>query len=270
MAERENTGAKIQSGNGGLSVRSGLSGNELKVIAIIAMAVDHLAWTLWPGYANKEWWLIVLHLFGRLAAPTMWFMIAEGYTHTSNLKKYLQRLFVFAVLSHFAYNFCFGISFVPFRHSFLNQTSVIWALFYAALALYINDDQRRAFPLQSWQKTALLLVLCLLAFPSDWSCFPVLCTLHIYNNQGNLTKQVVGMTAYISMYVIVWCLCIDVVYGLVQFGIILIGPLMARYNGTRGTWKGMKWFFYFFYVGHLVLFGFLRLWLNGNVATIVG
>ena len=127
MAERENTGAKIQSGNGGLSVRSGLSGNELKVIAIIAMAADHLAWTLWPGYANKEWWLIALHLFGRLAAPTMWFMIAEGYTHTSNLKKYLQRLFVFAVLSHFAYNFCFGISFVPFRHSFLNQTSVIWA-----------------------------------------------------------------------------------------------------------------------------------------------
>lgn len=100
---------------------------------IIAMAADHLAWTLWPGYANKEWWLIALHLFGRLAAPTMWFMIAEGYTHTSNLKKYLQRLFVFAVLSHFAYNFCFGISFVPFRHSFLNQTSVIWALFCAAL-----------------------------------------------------------------------------------------------------------------------------------------
>ena len=76
MAERENTGAKIQSGNGGLSVRSGLSGNELKVIAIIAMAADHLAWTLWPGYANKEWWLIALHLFGRLAAPTMWFMIS--------------------------------------------------------------------------------------------------------------------------------------------------------------------------------------------------
>ena len=46
--------------------------------------------------------------------------------------------------------------------------------------------------------------------------------------------------------------------------------MMARYNGTRGTWKGMKWFFYFFYVGHLVLFGLLRLWLNGNVATIVG
>ena len=263
MAERENTGAKIQSGNGGLSVRSGLSGNELKVIAIIAMAADHLAWTLWPGYANKEWWLIALHLFGRLAAPTMWFMIAEGYTHTSNLKKYLQRLFVFAVLSHFAYNFCFGISFVPFRHSFLNQTSVIWALFCAALALYINDDQRRAFPLQSWQKTALLLVLCLLAFPSDWSCFPVLCTLHIYNNRGNLTKQVVGMTAYISMYVIVWCLCIDVVYGLLQFGVVLVWPLMRFYNGTRGKMPGGKWFFYFFYAGHLFLCGLLRLLLHG-------
>ena len=48
MAERENTGAKIQSGNGGLSVRSGLSGNELKVIAIIAMAADRPS-SVWPS-----------------------------------------------------------------------------------------------------------------------------------------------------------------------------------------------------------------------------
>ena len=108
MAERENTGAKIQSGNGGLSVRSGLSGNELKVIAIIAMAADHLAWTLWPGYANKEWWLIVLHLFGRLAAPTMWFMIAEGYMHTSNLKNPVENSPDFTVFQFcFQFIFCF-------------------------------------------------------------------------------------------------------------------------------------------------------------------
>ena len=88
----------------------GFSGNQLKIFAITAMAADHLAWILWPGYENKSWWLIIIHLFGRLAAPTMWFMISEGYQYTRNFKKYLLRLFVFAIVSHFAYNFCFGIS----------------------------------------------------------------------------------------------------------------------------------------------------------------
>ena len=107
----------------------GFSGNQLKMLAILSMLTDHLTWTICPGYENKAWWLICIHLFGRLAAPVMWFMIAEGYQYTGNLKKYLTRLFVLAILSHFAYNFCFGISLVPFRDSFLNQTSVIWALF---------------------------------------------------------------------------------------------------------------------------------------------
>lgn len=248
----------------------GFSGNQLKMLAILSMLTDHLTWTIWPGYENKAWWLICIHLFGRLAAPVMWFMIAEGYQYTGNLKKYLTRLFVLAILSHFAYNFCFGISLVPFRDTFLNQTSVIWALFCAALALYVSDDEKRSFPLKSWQKTGMIPVLCVLAFPSDWSCFPVLCTLHIYENRGNLKKQVLGMLAYISMYVLVWCLCIDFVYGLVQFGIILVWPLMHFYNGTRGKAKGMKWFFYVFYVGHLVLCGILRLLLHGNTSTIVG
>ena len=32
---------------------SGFSGNQLKIFAIIAMTMDHLAATIWPGYDNK-------------------------------------------------------------------------------------------------------------------------------------------------------------------------------------------------------------------------
>lgn len=248
----------------------GFSGNQLKIFAITTMTIDHLAWTFWPGYDNKAWWLIVIHFVGRLAAPVMWFMISEGYRYTKNLKKYLLRLLVFAIISHFAYNFCFGISFVPFRNSVLNQTSVIWALFCAVLALYVDDNEKRKFPLKNWQKTALIMFLCLLAFPSDWSCFPVLCTLHIHRNRGNLNRQIRGMLGYISMYVLVWCIAIDAVYGLLQYGIITVWPFMYFYNGSRGKWNGMKWFFYIFYVGHLILIGMIRIFLYGNVATIVG
>ena len=249
--------------------KAALNSNQLKLIAIAAMTLDHLVWTICPGY-SRVWWVLLAHIIGRLTAPIMWYFIAEGYHYTHDVKKYAGRLFLLALISHFAYNFCFGISIIPFRDSLLNQTSVIWPLFLAAVGLYIFDDAKRSFPLKNWQKTALLLVLCVLAFPSDWSCFPVLCTLHIYQNRGNLKKQVIGILAYISMYVLVWCLCIDVVYGLLQFGIIIVWPFMHFYNGTRGKAKWMKWFFYVFYVGHLILCGFLRLALHGNVGTIIG
>ena len=46
------------------------------------MTVDHLTWTLMPGY-SRVWWVVVLHVIGRLTAPIMWFFIAEGYQNQS-------------------------------------------------------------------------------------------------------------------------------------------------------------------------------------------
>lgn len=247
----------------------GFNGNQLKLFAIISMTIDHVTDMFVPGY-DYRWWVILLHFIGRLAAPTMWFMVAEGYYYTRNLKKYITRLFLLAIISHFAYNFCFGIPFIPFITSVFNQTSVIWALAWAVVALYITDDEKRSFPLKQWQKTALIMIICLITFPSDWSCFPVLCTRHIYHNRGNLKKQILGMELYLLMYTAVWIPCIDPVYGILQLGVIIVWPFMAFYNGTRGTWKGMKWLFYFYYPFHLVLCGLLRLYLHGNVGVIVG
>ena len=86
----------------------GLNSNEVKLIAIIAMTIDHVTWLLFPGY-QKIWWVMLLHAIGRLTAPIMWFFIAEGFHYTRNVKKYIARLFVFAVISHFSYNFAEGM-----------------------------------------------------------------------------------------------------------------------------------------------------------------
>ena len=40
--------------------RPALSGNALKGIAILAMTLDHLTWTLWPGY-NTAWSMLLQH-----------------------------------------------------------------------------------------------------------------------------------------------------------------------------------------------------------------
>ena len=135
--------------------RPALSGNALKGIAILAMTLDHLTWTLWPGYTTA-WWVLLLHLLGRVTAPIMWFFIVEGYHYTHDVKKYAARLFALAFISHFAYDFCFGIPFVPLSTGPFNQTGVVWSLAWGLVLLVIHDDER----IKNWVKIVLTFVIC--------------------------------------------------------------------------------------------------------------
>ena len=129
-------------------MKKGLNANQIKLIAIIAMTIDHIADILFPGFPAEPV-PILLHIIGRLTAPIMWFFICEGFFYTRNLKKYLLRMFTFAVVSHFAYCFAFGINYIPFSTGELfSQTSVIWPLAWALVALWINKNGDQFKP---WQ-----------------------------------------------------------------------------------------------------------------------
>ncbi len=82
-----------------------LNSNILKIIAIIAMTSDHLAWAIWQGFSTNPA-AVIMHLLGRLTCPIMCYFVAEGYYYTKNLKKYIGRMFLFAAISHFPYVFC--------------------------------------------------------------------------------------------------------------------------------------------------------------------
>lgn len=243
----------------------GFNSNQLKIIAILAMALDHVISVVYPNYP-RDWWILVCHLVGRLTAPIMWFFIAEGYHYTRNVKRYAGRLFLFAGISHFAYNFAFGIPFLPFQTSIFNQTSVIWSLAWGLVSLVILNDGR----LKEWHKMAMLIGICLLTFCSDWSCIAVMAIVSIGSNRGNFKKQMSGMMFYVLLYAVVYFLFIDRVYGILQLGTALTIPLLRRYNGQRGTWKGMKWFFYLYYPLHLVVCGLVRIALYGNMGVMIG
>ncbi len=236
----------------------GLNGNQLKLIAIAAMTLDHLTWTLWPGYST-QWWVILFHLCGRVTAPIMWYFIAEGYHYTHSVKKYAGRLFALALVSHFAYTFCFGTPMLPFRTTFFNQTSVAWSLAWGLVLLYINDRPQ----LKYWQKLALTLLVCVITFPSDHSCIAAMAILGIGVHRGNFKRQMVEMMVWSTMYAAVYFFFLDRVYGLIQLANCLAIPLLALYNGQRGQWKGMGKLFYAYYPAHLALFGILRVLLWG-------
>ena len=235
-------------------MKKGLNSNQIKLIAIIAMTIDHVTWILWPGY-DTHWWVIVLHIIGRITAPIMWFFVAEGYYYTRDLRKYILRLFLFAVISHFAYDFALNIPFVPFTTGVFNQTGVIWALFCGLLILTVIDSNT----LPGWGKVLLVIGLCLISFPADWSCIAALAIMGIGTNRGNFRKQMTWMMLFVFMYSIVYFIFIDKIYAVVQLFTALSIPILKCYNGERGKWKGMKWFFYIYYPVHLVLIGLLRI-----------
>lgn len=236
----------------------GLNANQLKLIAIIAMTIDHLVWTLFPGF-SKEWYVIIFHIIGRLTAPIMWFFIAEGYYHTHDVKKYAARLFILAGISHFAYNFCFGIPFIPFKTTFFNQTGVVWSLAWGLVLLYIYDKTEW----KSWQKILVTIVICLITFPSDWSCIATMAILAIGTNRGNFKKQMTHMMLWTVMYAIVYFFFIDKVYALIQLGTCLTIPFLRLYNGKHGSYKGMGKLFYAYYPLHLFVCGIIRVLLWG-------
>ncbi|MDE6751115.1 MAG: conjugal transfer protein TraX [Lachnospiraceae bacterium] len=238
-----------------------LSSNHLKMIAIIAMTIDHAADLMYPGFpANPA--AIFLHIIGRLTAPIMWFFICEGYHYTRNIKKYMLRLLVFAIISHFAYCFAFGINVIPFSTGVFNQTSVIYPLFISVLVMWLQDTELK---INNFVKSIIIFILVWSAFPADWSCIAVLAIMGMSKNRGNLKKQMLSMMIWVSVYVIVSFFFVNRVYGIIQLFVFLVYPLLKQYNGERGKAKWTKWLFYIYYPAHLVIVGILRIALYGDI-----
>ena len=130
-----------------ITQRRSLDSNAIKLIAILAMTVDHIAWAVFPGYPRAALPLL-MHLIGRITCPIMCYFIAEGFHYTHDVRKYTARLFLFALFSHFCYlyasnDFVDWHSFIPFYSgSLLNQTSVRWALAWGLVMLRVANSDK--------------------------------------------------------------------------------------------------------------------------------
>ncbi|MCI5823099.1 MAG: TraX family protein [Lachnospiraceae bacterium] len=242
-----------------------LDSNAIKIIAIVAMTIDHIAWAVFPGYP-KEVLPMVMHIVGRLTCPIMCYFIAEGYHYTRDINKYTLRLFLFAIVSHFAYIFASTDyvdvkSFIPFYYgNVLNQTSVMWSLAWGLVMLRVVMSEKIQSNLLN---VGLVVLICLVSFPSDWSCVAALCIMAIGANRGNFKAQMSWMILYVAIYSLVYFFALDKVYGLMQMAVVLSIPVIYLYNGKRGKNpkmnKFMKWFFYLYYPVHLLIIGVLRI-----------
>ena len=239
-----------------------LNSNHLKLIAIIAMTIDHIADLIYPGMPNILG-SNIMHIIGRLTAPIMFFFICEGFFYTKDLKKYILRLFIFSIISHFAYCFAFGINYIPFQTGeIFNQTSIMWTLFWSVVGLHIAYGDTK---LKEWHKWILIILLNFITFPSDWSCIGLMIIISMYPHRNNIKQQMKNMMLWISMYVAVSYLFVNKVYAFIQLFVILSYPLLKNYNNEKGKINWLKWFFYIYYPLHLIIIGILRMIVYGNV-----
>ncbi|MDO4799144.1 MAG: TraX family protein [Bacillota bacterium] len=236
---------------------------QLKGIAIAAMTIDHLAWLLYPGL-TKEVLPISMHIFGRLTAPIMWYFIAEGCYHTKDIKRYFLRLFVFAVLGHFAFCFGLGVPWNPLEGGLFNKTSVMFPLAMSVLLIWVFKSDKIKDPI----KILSIVLFCLVTFVADWSSIALMMPFFLYQHRGDKKKQVLDYIIWIGVYSLVYIVFIDVLYGILQLFTLLSLFLLWNYDGTRGKGIGSKWFFYYYYPAHLIVIGIFRILLYGDISLV--
>lgn len=127
---------------------NGLSANVLKIIAVVTMFTDHFTVVFLTKFVqNVNWgslssdslfglqkYYILGRGIGRLAFPLFAFFVAEGMFYTRDRRKYLERLFLFALISEIPFDF--GI----FGNWFDSDASnVIFTLFLGGVAIYLSD-----------------------------------------------------------------------------------------------------------------------------------
>lgn len=230
---------------------AGLNANRLKAIAVAAMVIDHTAALLLGSLP----WVWVLRLIGRLTAPIMCYFIAEGYAHTSNLRRYFVRLLVTAAVSHVPFVLCQGG-----WTQFWNTTSVIWTLTLGLLALAVSQDER--VPL--WGKLLTALACCALAWNADWSWHAVLWILGFGTFRDD-KRRAFAVFAAVGLLYVLPDLAAPTVYTLSRLGVFLAIPLLLLYNGTHGARsRALQYAYYWFYPAHLTALLLLRYFLFGR------
>ena len=246
----------------------GFSGNTLKLSAIAAMFIDHVAWAFVPTESPLA---LVMHLIGRTTAPIMCFFVAEGYYHTHDLRRYMLRLGGFALLSYVPF-LVFEAGGMPGVGNLL-QLNVLFTLLLGLCALWVEDHVENGL-----LRGAALVGLCILSMTADWFCFGIFFVLSFGRNRGDFKRQALwfslsSLGAMLFLSVPYW----EVVrrYGVgnirwgafwwaylctvgMQAGTLLALPLLKRYNGERGGGPASKWLFYVFYPAHLLVLGILQ------------
>ena len=245
------------------SKTSGLTGSHLKWIAIITMFLDHIGAALLeigllPQIANAvlagnafnflptdyhTWYNLdlVLRYIGRLAFPLFCFLLIEGFLHTKNVKKYMLRLGLFALISEVPFDLTFNNSVLE-----LTSQNVFFTLFIGLAVLYGLQYFEETLPSHMAPLRYLVAITGMMAayfLQTDYDAFGVLLIVLLYELRNSRKWQ---------------CIIGAIVTFFNSYTAPLAFLFIWFYNGKRGN-QLPKYFFYAFYPLHLLVLAGLRI-----------
>lgn len=232
---------------------------SLHTMAMGFMLCDHLWATVVPG---NEW----LTCVGRLAFPIFAFLIVEGYFHTRDLKKYVLRLLVFALVSEIPFNLVVGGGVLyPFHQN------VLWTFLMSLGLIRWNESvKQRSHAVRVTVAVASVLAGCvagLITF-TDYLHGGILTVLAFYFfRERNWVNRVLQLTwlAIINLEILgglsyeITLFGAEFFFPRQGFALLALIPIWL-YRGNPGLRSPvLKWTNYLFYPVHLLILGLLML-----------
>lgn len=218
--------------------KTGLTGNQLKLIAVITMTIDHMGMILFPQ-------LWVMRLIGRLAMPIYAYMIAEGCRHTHDRWRYLGRIAGLGLVCQVVYTL--------FSGSFYLNILLTFSLSILLICAIENFQKKRTVGAQM-AVFALLLGIFVVSvalppmlkrwdFDFDYGLIGILLPVLVYFGREKTKYLTAGL------------ILLGFRYGYLQWAALAAVPLLGMYNGQRGKGNVGKWFYLYYPLHLLVLYG---------------
>lgn len=222
-----------------------LNGNMLKIIACLAMLLDHIGHTFIQNH-NSSSYLWLSCVIGRLAFPIFVYLLAEGLYYTRDRKKYIGRMCLFALVSEFPYNLMMSGKMSDLTHQnvyFTLALGLIMCVFIEKIEEKTKDKELMMLFFECACVATFAAIAQLLHF--DYGAFGIIaiylcCKFREFPLVAGIAESIV----LASM-------------GTGELAVIFSPLILMFYNGKRGK-LNLKYPFYIFYPAHILVLGIIR------------
>lgn len=208
-----------------------LSGNAIKIIVAVLVLLSHMSYVGFISYGFYD-------MLARITPVVLAYILIEGFEKTRDVKKYILRLFIFAVISqpiYYLFSKCIGMRFSDlanmnlikfitgynftyiftdkpliykvFSYISYSDLNILFTLFCGLLCIYSVEKVK-----SNIYKLLILIFFVAISFPGEWGGYGVLGTYIIYKLPKE-KRAVYGTLSFFILAVIV-NFCSDVMFNI--------------------------------------------------------